>query len=83
MAMAGWWFHPRLLLTGRVDRFQRDLSLPESTTTRADLCFSHMLTQDGNICYRLQYRHTFYSDPALQGTDALILCLSFSFRRTL
>ena len=83
MAMAGWWFHPRLLLAGRVDRFQRDLSLPESTSTRADLCFSHLLTQDGSICYRIQYRHTFYSDPAVKDTDGLTLCLSFSFRRSL
>ena len=83
MGMAGWWFRPRLLLAGRVDRFQRDLAVPESAVTRADLCFSHMLTQDGSINYRIQYRHTFYADPALKGTDGLTLCLSFSFRQTL
>ena len=83
MGMAGWWFRPHLLIAGRVDRFQRDLAVPESAVTRADLCFSHMLTRDGSINYRIQYRHTFYADPALKGTDGLTLCLSFSFRRTL
>lgn len=83
MALAGWWFRPRLLLAGRVDRFQRDVADPESAVTRADLCFSHMLTADGSINYRIQYRHTFYADPALQGSDALTLCLSFSFRRSI
>ena len=80
MAMAGWWFQPRLLLAGRLDRFQKDLSDTESTVTRADLGFSHLLTPDGMICYRIQYRHTFYSDPLKQGTDLLMLCLCFSFR---
>ena len=83
MALAGLWLHPRLLLAGRVDRFQKDLSTPENAVTRADLCFSHMLTPDGSVCYRIQYRHTFYADPALHDTDALSLCLSFSFRRGL
>ena len=83
MGMAGWWFRPNLLLAGRVDRFQRDLAVPETTVTRLDICFSHMLTQSGNFNYRIQYRHTFYADPALTGTDGLTLCLSFSFRHTL
>lgn len=83
MALGGFHINPRLQLTGRVDRFQRDLSQADTAVTRADICFSHMLTERGDISYKIQYGHTFYADPALPGKDALTLCLSFSFRKKL
>ena len=83
MAMAGWMFKPRLQLAARVDHFQRNLSDPLSGSTKADLCFTHRLTDDGTIFYSIQYGHTFYSDPNVKGLDAIILCLSIAFLRTL
>jgi hypothetical protein len=81
MALAGFQFLSRLQLTARVDRFQRDLSDTRSAITRADICFSHLLTESGDISYKIQYGHTFYADPSLPGKDAITLCLSFSFRK--
>ena len=83
MAMAGWMFKPRLQLAARVDHFQRDLSDPHSGSTKADLCFTHRLTNDGSIYYSLQYGHTFYSDPNIKGIDSLIFCVNISFMRWL
>lgn len=83
MAMAGWMFRPRLQLAARVDHFQRDLSDPHSGSTKADLCFTHHLTNDGSIYYSLQYGHTFYSDPNIKGIDSLIFCVNISFMRRL
>ena len=83
MAMAGWMFRPRLQLAARVDHFQRDLSDPHSGSTKADLCFTHHLTNDGSIYYSFQYGHTFYSDPNIKGIDSLIFCVNISFMRWL
>lgn len=83
MAFAGWWFRPRMLVASRVDRFQRDLSDPLSTSTKVDICFRHHLTADGAISYTLQYGHTFFSNPALPGTDQLVLCVSIALSRKL
>ena len=81
MAIAGFHFLSRMQLTGRVDRFQRDLSEADTAVTRADICFSHLLTESGDISYKIQYGHTFYADPTLPGKDSITLCLSFSFRK--
>lgn len=83
MALAGFHFLSRLQLTARVDRFQRDLSEADTAITRADICFSHQLTESGDVSYKIQYGHTFYADPSLPGADALTICLSFSFRKRL
>ena len=83
MALAGFRFLSRLQLTSRLDRFQRDLSDAQSAVTRADICFSHLLTESGDISYKIQYGHTFYADPSLPGKDSITLCLSFSFRKRL
>lgn len=83
MLLAGWHFLPRLQLTARLDRLQKDLSDANSTTTNVEICFSHSLTEDGAINYRIQYGHSFYSDPALPGKDVLSLCLSLALRRKL
>ena len=78
-ALGGYWFRPSMALSARYDRFRTDLSDPLTATTQAQLCFTHMLSADRNISYRLQYGHVFHSDPSVPGTDTLYCCLIFRF----
>lgn len=77
--MGGCWFKPTMALSARCDRFQTDLSDSDTVTTAAQVCFSQMLSADRNFSYRLQYGHTFYSDPSAVGSNTLSCCLIFRF----
>ncbi len=77
--MGGCWFRPTMALSARTDRFQTDLSDSGTVTTLAQVCFSHILSADRNFSYRLQYGHTFHSDPSVAGNSTLSCCLIFRF----
>ena len=81
MVLLGYKFLSRLQLSSRVDRFQRDLTDPLSTSTKLDFCFTHFLTKDGTIYYAIQYGHNFFSDPNIPGTDTIMVCLNLALLR--
>lgn len=77
--LGGCWFASRMALSARYDRFQTDLSDHLTATTQTQVCFTHMLSADRNVSYRVQYGHAFHSDPSAADTNTLACCLIFRF----
>lgn len=78
-ALGGCWFRSNIALSARYDRFRTDLSDPTTAITRAQVCFSHMLSSSRDFSYRVQYGHTFYADASLADADQVSVCLILRF----
>ena len=78
-ALGGCWFRSNMALSARYDRFRTDLSYPTTAITRAQVCFSHMLSSSRDFSYRVQYGHTFYADASLADADQVSVCLILRF----
>ena len=82
-ALAGVWFKESMALSARLDRFQKDLTDSQTSSTKVELCFTHMLVPSRDISYRIQYGYTFMADPALKDINTLALCLICRFSTTI
>lgn len=70
--LGGYWLDGTKALSARLDRFRTDLSDSNSSITRLECCFTHMLLRK-DISYRIQYTHECMA--AEPGKDILSFCL--------
>lgn len=75
--LTGLWVRPDMAFAFRGDTFLMDNSSSDTRTTNADICFSHKLGQV--FRYRVQYRHTFNTNPDTKDSNILSLSVSMKF----
>lgn len=65
------------VLALKYDRFQTDIHLGETATTKLGAGFLHSFGH--GVTFKGQYEHSFHADPAIKDSDSLSLSIMLSF----